>query len=143
MPARIGPLAITAMSAASALGNDLAAHIDALGAGRGGLAANDFSSAHLDCRIGRVAGVEDIALPAALGHRDCRNNRLAWLGLQQDGLLEAIAGAVGRHGAARVALVLGTSTASIGSTEDAYRRLDHGHFPADMQIGRASGRERV
>jgi len=32
-----------------------------------------------------------------------------------------------------VALVLGTSTASIGSTEDAYRRLDHGHFPADLR----------
>lgn len=133
MPARIEPLAISAMSATSALGQGLAAHIDALGTGRGGLAANDFSSAHLDCRIGRVAGVEDIALPAALEHRDCRNNRLAWLGLQQDGLLEAIAGAVGRHGAARVALVLGTSTASIGSTEDAYRRLDHGHFPADLR----------
>ncbi|ODU91896.1 MAG: beta-ketoacyl-[acyl-carrier-protein] synthase II [Lysobacterales bacterium 66-474] len=127
------PLAISAMSATSALGHGLAAHIDALGAGRGGLAANDFSSAHLDCRIGRVTGVEDVALPAALAHRDCRNNRLAWLGLQQDDLLDAIARIVARHGAARVALVLGTSTASIGSTEDAYRRLDHGHFPADLR----------
>ena len=133
MPARIEPLAISAMSATSALGHGLAAHIDALGAGRGGLAANDFSSAHLDCRIGRVTGVEDVALPAALAHRDCRNNRLAWLGLQQDDLLDAIARIVARHGAARVALVLGTSTASIGSTEDAYRRLDHGHFPADLR----------
>ena len=133
MPARIEPLAISAMSATSALGHGLAAHIDALGAGRGGLAANDFSSAHLDCRIGRVTGVEDVALPAALAHRDCRNNRLAWLGLQQDDLLDAIARIVARHAAARVALVLGTSTASIGSTEDAYRRLDHGHFPADLR----------
>ncbi|WHZ19344.1 MAG: 3-oxoacyl-[ACP] synthase FabV like [Rhodanobacteraceae bacterium] len=133
MPARIEPLAITAYSATSALGRGLAAHIDALDAGRGGLGANDFSSAHLDCRIGRVAGVEDATLPATLARWDCRNNRLAWLGLQQDSLLDAIARAVAEHGAARVALVLGTSTASIGSTEDAYRRLDHGRFPADLQ----------
>ena len=36
-----------------------------------------------------------------------------------------------RHGAARIALLLGTSTSSIGATEDAYRELDaEGRFPA-------------
>jgi 3-oxoacyl-[acyl-carrier-protein] synthase-1 len=48
-------------------------------------------------------------------------------------LLDAVAASIARHGATRVALVLGTSTASIGSTEDAYRRPDHGHFPADLR----------
>jgi 3-oxoacyl-[acyl-carrier-protein] synthase-1 len=133
VPERIEPLAVTACSATSALGRGLAPHLKALHDARGGLVVNDFSSAPLECRIGRVAGVEDTALPANLAHWDCRNDRLAWMGLQQDGLLDAAAGAVARHGAARVALVLGTSTASIGSTEDAYRRLDHGHFPADLQ----------
>jgi len=38
-----------------------------------------------------------------------------------------------RYGAGRVALLLGTSTASIGATEEAYRRLDaDGGFPDDM-----------
>ena len=133
VPARIAPLAITAYSATSALGHGLVAQAEALGAARGGLRTNDFSSAPLECRIGRVAGVEDVALPAPLAHWDCRNNRLAWLGLQHDGLMDAIAGAVERYGATRVALVLGTSTASIGATEDAYRRLDRGHFPEDLQ----------
>lgn len=133
MPARIEPLAITAYSATSALGHGLAAHLGALRDARGGLTVNDFSSAPLDCRIGRVAGVEDTAMPASLAHWDCRNNRLAWLGLQQDGLREAIASATARHGATRVALVLGTSTASIGATEEAYRRLDHGRFPTDLR----------
>jgi 3-oxoacyl-[acyl-carrier-protein] synthase-1 len=132
VPARIEPLAIAAYSAASALGHGLQAHFEALRDGRGGLGANDFSQTP-HCRIGRVAGVEDIVLPVALEHWDCRNNRLAWLGLQQDGLLDALAGAVSRHGAARIALVLGTSTASIASTEDAYRRLDHGQFPEDLR----------
>ena len=133
MPARIEPLAITAYSATSALGHGLAAQLEALRDARGGLRANDFSSAPLECRIGRVTGVEEAALPAPLAHWDCRNNRLAWLGLQQDGLMEAVSNAVDRHGATRVALVLGTSTASIGSTEDAYRRLDDGHFPEDLR----------
>jgi len=133
VPERIEPLAVAACSATSALGHGLAAQFEALRSGRGGLRANDFSSASLECRIGRVAGVEDAALPAPLAHWDCRNNRLAWLGLQQDGLMDAIAGAVARHGATRVALILGTSTASIGATEDAYRRLDRGRFPEDLQ----------
>lgn len=133
MPSRIEPLAITRYSATSALGHGLAAQLDALSAGRGALSPNDFSAAPLDCRIGRVAGVEAVALPASLAHWDCRNNRLAWLGLQQDGLLDAAARSVARYGATRVALVLGTSTASIGATEDAYRRLDHGRFPADLR----------
>ncbi|HKT42744.1 MAG TPA: beta-ketoacyl-ACP synthase [Rhodanobacteraceae bacterium] len=133
MPDRIEPLAITAYSATSALGHGLAAHLEALRAAQSGLRGNDFSSAPLECRIGRVTGIEGIALPANLAHWDCRNNRLAWLGLQQDGLMDAVLAAVERHGADRVALILGTSTASIGSTEDAYRRLDHGHFPSDLQ----------
>ncbi len=133
VPARMEPLAISACSATSALGCGLAAHIAALQNGRGGLRDNDFSSAPLDCRIGRVANVEDLALPPSLQHWDCRNNRLAWLGLQQDGLLDAAVGAIRRHGAKRVGLVLGTSTASIGATEDAYRRLDHGRFPEDLR----------
>jgi 3-oxoacyl-[acyl-carrier-protein] synthase-1 len=133
VPERIEPLAVTACSATSALGRGLASHLEALRDARGGLASNDFSAAPLDCRIGRVAGIEDITLRADLAHWDCRNNRLAWTGLQQDGLPDAVAAAIARHGAARVALVLGTSTASIGATEDAYRRLDHGHFPADLR----------
>ena len=133
VPERIEPLAVTACSATSALGRGLVAHLEALRDARGGLAINDFSAAPLECRIARVAGIEDTMLPADRAHWDCRNNRLAWIGLQQDGLFDAVAAAIARHGAARVALVLGTSTASIGATEDAYRRLDHGHFPDDLQ----------
>lgn len=133
MPSRIEALAITRYSATSALGHGLAAQLDALRRGRSGLRSNDFSCAPLACRIGRVTGVENVVLPASLQHWDCRNNRLAWLGLQQDGLLDAVTTAVTRHGASRVALVLGTSTASIGATEDAYRRLGDGRFPADLR----------
>lgn len=134
MTQRIQPLAVTAYSATSALGRGVAAHLDALQENRGGLTVNDFSSAPLECFIGRVAGIENEPLPPALAHWECRNNRLAWLGLNQDGLLDAIAGATARYGAHRVALILGTSTASIGASEEAYRRLDSdGRFPEDLR----------
>lgn len=127
------PLAVTACTATSAVGSGLAAQFDALAHARSGLRPNDFSSAPLACWIGRVEGLEDFALPAALAAWDCRNNRLAWLGLQQDGFIGRVHAARARYGAARVALLLGTSTASIGATEEAYRRLDaDGGIPDDL-----------
>ena len=67
---------------------------------------------------------------------ECRNNRLAWLALQQDGLMAAIADVIGSHGAERVAVVMGTSTSSIGASEEAYTRLggegEARRFPPDL-----------
>ena len=117
------PLAIHAYTATTALGRGRAAQADALRARRGGLRRNDFGDAALDAWIGRVDGLEDAPLPAQFARWECRNNRLAWLALQQDGMLEAVAAVRDRYGAERVALVLGTSTASIGETEEAYAHL--------------------
>ncbi|HEX7348106.1 MAG TPA: beta-ketoacyl-ACP synthase [Rhodanobacteraceae bacterium] len=132
MPRHSESLAITAYSATSALGCGCMAQWNALHAARSGLVANDFSSTPLTCQIGRVGAVDTLQVPTAFARWDCRNNRLAWLGLQQDGVLDAVQGAVARYGATRVALVLGTSTASIGATEEAYRRLDHGRIPPNL-----------
>src|SRR5205809_691690 len=74
--------------------------------------------------IGRGGAIGSTALPRPLASWDCRNNRLAWLGLVADDFIDAAHAARERYGAARVALVLGTSTSSIGATEDAYRALD-------------------
>jgi 3-oxoacyl-[acyl-carrier-protein] synthase-1 len=127
------PLAVTAYTATSALGHGLAAQLDALQHARSGLRPNDFSSVPLDCWIGRVDGLEASPLPDEHAQWECRNNRLAWLGVNQDGFIDAVRTAVGRYGASRVALMLGTSTSSIGETETAYRRLDaDGGFPDDM-----------
>ena len=133
MPQRIPPLAVTAFSATSALGPGVVAQAQALRSQRSGLRANDFSSAPLECFIGRVDGVEDVPLPQRLAHWECRNNRLAWVGLQQDGILDAVERVIARHGTRRIALILGTSTASIGASEEAYRRLEDGRFPEDLR----------
>ncbi|MEN1956134.1 beta-ketoacyl-[acyl-carrier-protein] synthase family protein [Luteimonas changyuni] len=130
-------LAITAYTATTALGRGRAAQADALRARRGGLRPNDFGPDPLPAWIGRVDGLEDEALPASLAQWECRNNRLAWMALQSDGLMSAIDDARTRHGAERVAVVIGTSTSSIGASEEAYTRLEPDadgmpSFPADL-----------
>ncbi len=86
------------------------------------------------CWIGRVASIDTVQLPESLVPFDCRNNRLAWLGLNQDDFLAHARAAIARHGDTRVALILGTSTASIGATEQAYRELDTaGNFPPALR----------
>ena len=136
MPSRIPPLAVTAYTASSAAGRGADAHAQAIAARRSGLVPNDADS--LPCWIGRVDALEQYALPAGSERWEARNNRLAWLGLNQDGFRERALGAIERYGAARVALVLGTSTSSIGETERAYRELDaDGRFNAQQRASRA------
>jgi 3-oxoacyl-(acyl-carrier-protein) synthase len=55
---------------------------------------------------------------------DCRNNRLALLGLQQDGFAAQVQAAKARHGADRVGVFMGSSTSGILSSEVAYRQRD-------------------
>ncbi len=129
-PRRLPPLRITAYTTTTAAGPGKAALLSILRSGKTALRANDFGPSPLSTWIGRVAGIESEALPKALADWDCRNNRLAWLGLVADDFIDAAHAARERYGAARVALVLGTSTSSIGATEDAYRALDgEGRFP--------------
>ena len=124
-------LALTATTATCALGVGLAPLLAALRSGQSGLQPCAFDTCDLPCWIGQVPGVEAVALPSALAHYDCRNNKLALLGLQADGFLQAAQAAIARYGADRVALILGTSTAGILSTELAYRqRGGQGALPA-------------
>lgn len=129
------PLYINAYTAVTALGAGRNATRTALASMRSGLTRNDFAPAPVEAFVGRVAGVESVAVPAPLRDFDCRNNRLAWLGLQQDGFMDAVAGAVARHGADRIAVVAGTSTSGVLSTELGYRSRDPatGALPATLR----------
>ena len=131
------PLALAAYTMTSSLGRGLAPTREALRTGRSGLAECRFETANLPTFVGEIAGVDAQSLPPALAAFDCRNNRAAELGLQQDGFLEAVAAAVRRHGADRVGVVMGTSTAGILQTELAYRRRDgEGALPSDFDYRR-------
>ena len=76
-------------------------------------------------------------LPVQLADFDCRNNRLALMGLMQDGFADAVAAAVQKYGSQRVGVLIGTSTSGILETELAYRRCDpvSGALPANFSYG--------
>jgi 3-oxoacyl-[acyl-carrier-protein] synthase I len=129
----VQPLFVTAYTAVTALGAGRDATRAALVSMRTGLAPNDLDAV-VEAYIGRVAGLESVTVPVPLRDFDCRNNRLAWLALQQDGFMDAVARAVARHGAGRVAVIAGTSTSGVLSTEIAYRNRDPqtGALPASL-----------
>lgn len=122
-------LAVHAHTITTALGPGRDALWHGLREARSGLTPCDFEDADLDTWIGRVPGCEQTRLPAGLAHWDCRNNRLAELGLQQDGFLDAVAAARSEHAPDRIGLFLGTSTSGIGATEQAYGEAADGQLP--------------
>jgi 3-oxoacyl-[acyl-carrier-protein] synthase-1 len=128
------PVAITAITATSCLGAGLRATSEALRAQRSGLAPCNFETVQLDTYIGQVPGIDERSLPSEISDYECRNNRLALLGLKQDGFMAATARAVDRYGAERVGVFLGTSTAGMLETEIAFRSLDaNGMLPASFK----------
>ena len=128
------PLWLSHFTATSSIGRGLAQTLDSLRQRRGGLAPCAFDTVDLPTFVGEVAGVDALRMPAHLADHDCRNNRLALLGLTQDGFEEAVRAAGAKYGGERVGLFLGTSTSGILQTELAYRRRDPvtGALPADF-----------
>ena len=125
------PLVLSAFTATTALGVGSAPLLAALQGGTSGLKPCDFETAQIATWIGEVPAVDSEQLPPELAAYDCRNHRLALLGLLADGFGQAARAAIARHGADRVALILGTSTSGILSAEAAYRERDaDGALPA-------------
>ena len=115
------PLAVSSSTLTTGLGAGRAVTLAGLQAGHTGLAPARFMDVALPTWTGEVNEADAITLPVALRDFDCRNNRLAWLGLQQDGFIDAVQRARQRWGAHRVAVFLGTSTSGLLQTELAYR----------------------
>ena len=129
------PLLLSHFTATSCIGRGLDATLDALRNARGGLVPCHFERADLDTWIGAVDGVDAQPVRADLADFDCRNNRLAQLGLVQDGFDAHVAAAVSRYDAARVGVFIGTSTSGILETERAYAHRDpaSGALPAGFR----------
>ena len=121
----MAPLILTRYTIVSALGKGLNETYRALRNRRSGLRRCDFEDVGITTYIGRVEDVEDMFVgdrfvSTELEQFDCRNNRLALLGLQQDGFIQAATEARERYGAHRIAVILGSSTSGILETEHAY-----------------------
>ena len=129
------PLLLTKYTVVSALGRGMDATYEALCEQRSGLGPCEFQDAKLDTYVGRVEGLEALAVGAGFEQFDCRNNRLALLGLQQDGFVQAVEEVREQYGAHRIAVIIGTSTSGILETELAYRVRDGltGALPSPFQ----------
>lgn len=130
----MNPLLLSHFTATSSIGQGLSSTLNALRQRQAGLRLSDFETVDLITFIGEVAGVDEVKLPEHLSHFDCRNNRLALLGLNQDGFADAVRNAITQYGTQRVGVFLGTSTAGILQTEQAYRRREPetGALPEDF-----------
>ncbi|HZF79255.1 MAG TPA: beta-ketoacyl synthase N-terminal-like domain-containing protein, partial [Rubrivivax sp.] len=128
------PLAVTSYTLVSALGAGRAATLEALQSSRSGLALQRFETAEPASWLGVVLEADEVRLPEHLAQHDCRNNRIAELGLRADdfaGQARRVAQKVGCH---RVGVFLGTSTSAILETEVAYRHRHPatGALPPDL-----------
>jgi 3-oxoacyl-[acyl-carrier-protein] synthase-1 len=133
----LNPLWLSHFTATSSIGHGLDQTLAALQALRTGLVPCAFDTVDLKTFTGEVSGVDAVQLPAHLSNFDCRNNRLALMGLMQDGFDETVRAAIKKYGKQRIGVFLGTSTSGILQTELAYRRRDPvtGALPADFIYG--------
>lgn len=125
----MSPVFLNELAMACALGSDLetvAANLFAADA-PGGLVESDFASPGRPLAIGRVPG-ELPSLDALDVPLRGRNNALLELALAP--IRPAVERLVARHGASRIAVVLGTSTSGVGESEAAHRAfLANGRWP--------------
>ncbi|MGD8589162.1 MAG: beta-ketoacyl-[acyl-carrier-protein] synthase family protein [Chromatiales bacterium] len=118
------PVPVSAYTLSNGLGRGKEAVFERLAQGNSALTASSLGASGPDCWIGRVSGIEQEPLRDDLIRYDCRNNRLARIGLEQDGFVEAVEDAKSSYGRTRIGLFLGTSTSGIAAAEDAYARRD-------------------
>lgn len=114
---------VRAVTLSCAAGVGLAEVRQAIAERRTGLAPRAWPEVG-DAWLGRVSKIDGMVWPEPLSAWDSRNDRLAWLGVHQDGMSAHVEAALADFGAARVGLILGTSTSCIGRTEEAYRSLE-------------------
>src|SRR5438045_8142483 len=105
-------LALTSFTATSCIGRGAGATLAALRERRTGLKRCAFETVTLEAFVGEVAGVDEAPLPPGLREYECRNNRLAQLGLVQDGAAEAARRSARRHGPAQAGGLLGRRNAA-------------------------------
>lgn len=122
---------ISAFGMLNALGNDLttiAQHLQR-GVAPGMQPRDGWLSGGRRCWLGAVEGALP-PVPAHLAAQDTRNNRLLLAALAQ--IRPALDAAVARHGRARVAIVLGTSTSGVDEG-DRQRRAPYSGYHYQMQ----------
>ncbi len=117
-------LKVSSFTLTNALGTGVDASLAALEKMRGGLVAKHWETVEFETHLGEVAGLDAFSIETGLSAFDCRNNRLAQFGLEQDNFVERVNAAINTYCSNRIGVFLGTSTSGILSSEIAYRHLD-------------------
>lgn len=127
------PVPITAWSCVNALGRSTAEVLAALDEGRSGLGPSPLPVT-VPTVVGAVPGDLQPLEPAHASY-DCRHARVGILAFEE--VRAPLERAVARWGAARVAIVLGTSTGGLERTEEAFLGwLTTGALPEDYDYER-------
>lgn len=130
----IPPVAVTAYQCISAAGDDVEALYLNLIDNRTCLKPLQLFDIPFETVVGEVTSLLPEIRPSLKAY-DCRNARLALKALSQGGFRADVERAIARHGAARVGLILGTSTSGIYDSENAYARLlQDGVMPGDFHF---------
>lgn len=124
---KMNPLAISHFTYTSCLGAGNLENWQAIESGNSGLKPCDFPNTDLPTWIGEVDHL-DIRLPHQWQEYDCRNNRLAWVALNQDGFISRANKLKEKYGADRIGVFMGTSTSGIYQSELAYMESSS-HLP--------------
>lgn len=124
MKPTFNPLLLSHFTATSCIGQGLQQTLDALRQSKLALKPCDFETVDLNTLIGEVNGVNAVKMPLDMVDYNCRNNRLAKLGLEQDDFKDAVNMAAEKYGRDRVGVFIGTSTSGIFETELAFRHRD-------------------
>jgi len=128
------PLLLSHFTATSCIGQGLQQTLNALQQSQKNLKICDFETVDLNTYIGEVNSVNEVEMTADMTDYNCRNNRLAKLGLKQDGFDDAVKFAAEKYGYSRIGVFIGTSTSGIFETELAFRYRDPatGALPANF-----------
>ena len=95
---------------------------------KSGLKLNDLHRCEINTMVGRVSAIENVDL----GEWQSRNNALAYLGYQQGEIDHHIQRLKERFSPEKLGVVMGSSTASIDRTEEAYCYLEDNGFSAEF-----------
>lgn len=89
-----------------------------------GLRPSDFDALGLHTWLGAVSEVDNFCWPDSEANWKSRNNALINIGLHQGSFLRSYEKMKSTFGAARIGVVMGSSTSSIDRSEEAYCNLD-------------------
>lgn len=130
------PAAITARTSLSAAGLGNAALYLALKDNKSALAPLELFELAFTAYVGEIK--QDLpAIPQKLNAYQSRNAQVALAALNnpEDGVREVVERAAARHGAERVAVIIGTSTSGLYETESAYGYLlQHDEMPENFNF---------